>query len=171
MSTQVPGRLCLLPLRRHGQVVAHAIVDASDYEALCVFRWYLDKDGYAVKSVRLDGQTRTIGLHRDVLGLTRGDGLVADHINRDKLDNRRCNLRALTKEQSAQNRGARVRSRSRFRGVNYVPTTGRWIARVRIGNPGRLHNLGTFETEDEAAEAAVAFRSEHMPYSVEGVAA
>ena len=46
-------------------------------------------------------------LHREVLGLTPGDGLETDHRNGDRLDNRRSNLRVATRAQNAQNVPAR----------------------------------------------------------------
>lgn len=163
----------LIPITaiRPFRIVAWAKVDDADYDRLVLWRWHLDKDGYAQRGFRdASGVNHSIRMHRQVLGLQVGESdLVGDHINRNRLDNRRANLRVLTREQSAQHRGARRRSRSRFRGVNFVPTTGRWIARVRLGS--KLHNLGTYDSEEHAARVAAEFRREHMPYAVEELAA
>ena len=74
---------------RDGSVVGHTLIDDADAR-LADFTWRLGRTGYAVRW--RDGGT--IYLHREVLGLERGDGLEADHVNRDRLDNRRANLRA-----------------------------------------------------------------------------
>lgn len=161
-----------IPINSRTGIVAHALVDDEDFERLSRFRWHFDGDGYPNSHERLGvNRSRVVRMAREVLGLEPGDGLIADHINRDKLDNRKQNLRVVTVAESAQNRGPRKRSRSRFRGVNYVAPSGKWIARVRLGNPGKLHNLGTFDSEEEAARAAADFRRQHMPYSNEDVAA
>lgn len=52
----------------------------------------LQPDGY----VQFCKDGKQTSLHRMVMGLTRGDGKHVDHINGDKLDNRRCNLRIIT---------------------------------------------------------------------------
>jgi hypothetical protein len=81
-------------------------------------------------------------LHRHLLGLTKGDGMMVDHVNRNGLDNRRTNLRLATPQQNAANvvrtRGIRKRN-------------GRWHAHIR--DDGRQRYLGSFETEREAEEA------------------
>lgn len=156
-----------LPLYANGlRVVGYAKVDDIDYERLMLWRWALSKDGYARRAfLTKDGKNVTVMMHRQILGLAPGEQFYGDHANRDKLDNRRANLRICSPQESAQHRGARKHSRSRFRGVNYVTTTGKWIARVRLGT--RLHNLGTFTDEEEAARVAAAFRREHMPFSIE----
>lgn len=156
--------------RRDGSVRAFALVDDEDYESLARWRWSADADGYAIRTWRdADGRGHTVRMHRAVLGLQLGDPRLVDHINRDRLDNRKQNLRFTDRIGSAQNRGPRTRNHSsRFRGVSFVPATGHWIARVRLGNPGTLHNLGTYLREEDAADAAARFREEHMPFAVEG---
>ena len=162
----------LIPIYgKGGCVVAQSKVDETDFAALNRCRWHLSSDGYAQRSWRrADGTTRTVTMQRQILGLQQGERLYGDHINRDRLDNRRRNLRAVTPEQSAQNRAERATSLTGHRGVNFVKTTGKFIARVRIGSPGKLYNLGTYSTAEEAARIAAAFRAEHMPFSEEAAA-
>src|SRR5262245_16821392 len=59
-------------------------------------------------------------------------GLVVDHIDRDKLNCQRANLRMLTLRQSNQNRGPRAGSRSGLRGVNWSESDQRWRAIVTL---------------------------------------
>lgn len=97
-----------------------------------------------------------------MLGLVKGDGLFADHINGDKLDNRRENLRILTPGQSASNvAGDHDAIYSQHRGVDFHRPSRRWRARVRD------KHVGYFATEDEAAVAARDARATMMPFSVE----
>lgn len=100
-------------------------------------------------------------LHRWLLGLTRGDGMIGDHINGDRLDNRRANLRVVTPGGSSQNR--RGYARSGYRNV-YRSRSGRWEAKCKIDRTPVY--LGTFDTPEEAARVAAAWRSANMPYAV-----
>ncbi len=159
----------LIPLRaRDGSIRAHAIVDSTDAAWLNQWRWSLCA-GYASRkesrSVSDRPHARTLLMHRVLLGLTAGDPREVDHINRDKLDCRRANLRAVTKAQNRQNVPGRSGGTSRHRGVFFEKKSGKWRAQVQVA--GHIHILGSFTTEDEAARVATAFRATHMPYSME----
>lgn len=156
-----------LPLRnRRGQIVAHAIVDDSDFDAVAAFRWHRDDKGYARRYERLsDGRKAAVFLHRAVLGLSRGDGLEVDHVNRTPLDNRRANLRVATRQMQMLNRGSHRGSSSRYRGVTWQADKGKWRARVRYGS--RSVPLGYFDSEEEAGRAAAAWRATHLPFITE----
>jgi len=152
-----------LPLRdRHGSVRAHAVVDAADYEWASRWRWWLTNWGYAKRDERIGGRRRAILLHRELLGLAPGDGLEGDHINGDRLDNRRSNLRVVTRAGNQQNRHYGFGASS-YRGVSWHKPSGRWRAGAQLG--GKQRHLGLFILEEDAAAAAAAFRAEHMPYS------
>jgi muconolactone delta-isomerase len=80
--------------------------------------------------------------------------MVVDHINGDTLDNRLENLRLATTAQNAQNK---TRSgRSRHVGVYYNQAKGKWQAQIQMN--GHKRNLGRFDSEEEAAQAALAAR-------------
>lgn len=145
---------------RDGAVIAWALIDDDDSWA-ADHEWQL-RSGYASRCE--NGQT--VFLHREILGLprVRRDRVVGDHINRDPLDNRRANLRAITHAEDKQNRRAWGRGSS-HRGVNR--SRDKWTAQVQVA--GVRHYLGQFDSEGEAAHAASDFRAEHMPYSDEAV--
>lgn len=90
------------------------------------------------------------------------DGLQVDHVNGDRLDNRRANLRLVTQAQNSQNHGARGGA-SLFRGVYWHSQRQRWMAQVKMA--GKRHYLGLFDSEQAAARAAADFRRAHMPYA------
>jgi hypothetical protein len=153
-----------IPLRRRdGAVRAYAKIDYED-AALAELRWSWGAQ-YARRTVREDGGFRLYILHRVILGLAHGDPREGDHINLDKLDNRRSNLRIVTGAQNRQNRPSSAGSSSRFRGVFWHKHKRRWVAMVWVGP--KAHWLGAFHSEEEAAAVASRFRSIHMPYSAE----
>ena len=103
-------------------------------------------------------------MHRFILGLEPGDKLVSDHINANRLDNRRNNLRVGDYALNAQNTAGRTDRQGRYRGVGWDEKNKKWMAFGRAD--GRFKNLGRFADEDEAARVADAFRREHMPWYV-----
>lgn len=143
-----------LPLKdRSGKLKAYALVDAEDKWAT-EHRWHMCA-GYAARSV-WDGERNTlIYLHRQILGLEPGDGVDADHMNRDKLDNRRANLRAVSHRENQHNMPAMPRHRtkpSQYRGVSWRDDTQKWTARCQVD--GQMHRFGCFDSEEDAAQAA-----------------
>ena len=75
-----------------------ATVSPEDYAFLMRYSWYY-RDGYALSKVN----GKEVRMHRLVMGVTNPDDIV-DHINRNRLDNRRENLRVLNYLQNANNR-------------------------------------------------------------------
>ena len=140
---------------------ARLIIDAIDEPLLAQYSFNLNKNGYYRTNVRLsNGKRMTKYLHQLILG-DAPDGMVVDHINRDKNDNRRANLRFVTVQQNGQNQGLRKTSLSGFRGVSFHRPMKKW--RARCG--GKY--LGCYLTKEEAAAVAKAARRVTMPHSEE----
>ena len=156
-----------IELRRPaGLPPAYAVVDAEDVAFLSAWPWRLDSNGYAALTVRRGSSLTKLFLARMLMGCVPGDGLFVDHINRDRLDNRRANLRIVTPAESCQNKSSHAHS-SRFRGVSLIRRSSRWRAEAQVD--GRRYGIGVFATELEAAEAARAWRISHMPFSAEDI--
>lgn len=158
-----PSRVAVLPLRnRLGKVIAYALIDAADADQMGQWRWTLNTNGYVWRSV--NGGRRHVYLHRSLMEREPGDGLFVDHVNRDKLDNRRENLRVVTPAESRQNTPS-LGGTSGHRGVSWDRHRGKWKAAAQLDR--RMHHLGRFDTEDEAAEAVRRWRAKHMPFATE----
>lgn len=152
----------LIPLRRRGgDIVAHAIVDVADEHLVRGHGWSMHKEGYA--HARIGG--RLVLMHRHILGLTVGDRQMTDHRNRNRLDNRRLNLRLCTRALNMQNQGSNRGSTSRFRGVSWDKARCQWRSYAQVD--GILHDLGRFDDERVAAKVASRFRKQHMPFAIE----
>lgn len=150
---------CIEVPAKRGPEYVTVLMDQSDYEALEGRKISIGSHGYGQIWVGLPSRVQV--LHRWILGLTKGDGLIGDHINRNRLDNRRVNLRVVDPSGSSQNVSGR--GKSRFRGVH--PTrAGRWVARVKYQHKNYI--VGTFDSEEDAAKAAEAKRREVLPFYV-----
>lgn len=156
----------LVPLlARDGSVRAYALVDAADAEWASQWAWRMTTWGYAVRSEKVDGRQHTVWMHRDLLGLADGRTPEVDHINRNKLDNRRANLRTVTHAQNGQNFPSRRGSSSVYRGVYWDASRGKWHATIRVNN--KSVHVGRFSSETEAAEASRVARKLWMPFATE----
>lgn len=127
-------------------------VDDEDYERLRIYSWHISTRGYAMRFPYENGHRIGIMMHRFILGIDRGDHRIIDHVNGNKIDNRRCNLRICTKAQNGYNQKAQRTNTTGYKGVMRHKQTGRYIA--QIGHEGKKIHLGSFST---AAEAYAAF--------------
>ncbi|MCA7083411.1 HNH endonuclease [Cupriavidus sp. DB3] len=131
---------------------AEVIVSDEDYAALSRHKWHLDIDGYARSNVPSDVRRQTqIHMHRVIAGLARGDRRYVDHINGNKLDNRRENLRICSGAENGWNVRLSKRNSSGYKGVSFEKRSGKW--QVRIRQKGKQIFLGYYEFPEEAAHA------------------
>jgi len=101
--------------------------------------WLHKSSGYMASKIK--GKFTT--LHRLILGFPEG---FVDHINRDKLDNRRANLRVVCYTLNIVNRGVQKNNRSGHPGVFWLAKNRAWI--VGISKP-RIH-LGSYKKFSDA---------------------
>jgi hypothetical protein len=151
--------------RRDRSISGYALVDISDAHRVSEYKWHINANGYAATTTRINGQWVNIGMHRMILGLQPGEKWCGDHINRDRLDNRRINLREVTRTTNAQNRTPYRGTSSKYRGVSFRKDRGCWVAYVYAD--GKRMHLGFFDKEDDAAEASRSARSSLLPYSTD----
>lgn len=147
-------------------------VNAADYDWLRQWKWKrADRGGYPIRTK--DSRS----MHRLLLELEVGDRRQGDHKNGNVLDNRRDNLRIVTYAQNRQNEKPRKTyagkaPKSKYRGVFYRsaafiakrPNGKHWFVKHRLD--GRECFGGSFNTEEEANEAAIEWRKENMPFAV-----
>lgn len=126
-----------------------ALVDDEDYERLSQYKWCYTALGYARRQDYSTGRQITVLLHRQVMGLEHGDPRQVDHINRDRLDNRKANLRLASQRVNTHNRPGWTGRTSRYKGVCWNGT--KWQAGIKVN--GKSYHLGMFDSEWEAAEA------------------
>lgn len=138
-----------IPLTR-GKVT---LVDTMDYSMLIKYKWMFH-GGYA----RRVEKGQTVHLHRFIMRCPYD--LEVDHINRNKLDNRRANLRIVTRQQNMCNKSSYKESSSIYKGVTWHKKDKIWHAQIRFNN--RIHYLGSYEEEVIAAYAYNIFAKKYF---------
>lgn len=127
------------------------IVDLIDVD-LANVKWSFSH-GYAARNVAEDGRKVHCRMHRVILERKLGrpirENLHVDHINGNSLDNRRENLREVTRSQNMQNTRARGNRTTHYKGVRHLDT-GVWEARIGTSTH---ETLGYFDTAEDAAFA------------------
>ena len=126
----------------------YTIVDDEDWLFLVGFTWSISNSGYA--QTRIDGKKQY--MHQIVaerVGIDCSNEI--DHVNRNKLDNRRCNLRAATSSQNSCNSKRHCDNTSGIKGVCWHKSGQKWAARIMV--EGKHIHLGLFNTKEAAAFA------------------
>lgn len=127
--------------------------DLEDYDLIKNILWKTDECGYArgydVKTKRL------VRMHKIITNTDEDE--IIDHINRDKLDNRKENFRYATKSENRINSKTRTNNTSGIQGVRYEE--GKW--RVRIFVNGKNIHLGMFDDFDEAVKVRLMAEKEY----------
>lgn len=124
------------------------LVDDSDYDWLNQWKWHYKTCGYAARSVTVNGQSKKIYMHRQIMNAQTGQ--VVDHCNGDGLDNRRNNLRIVTVAQNVRNRRP-VKNHNSYKGIYWHKGNKKWHARIQF--EGRRFELGYYHDADMAARA------------------
>ena len=122
-----------------------AIVDNEDFEYLNQWKWFINGNGYAVRTeyTKLGFKKykrERVYMHRVVNDTP--DSLQTDHINHNPLDNRKINLRSVTNQQNAFNASLNKANTSGTKGVSWSMERKKWCAYIHIN--GKAIPLGRF---------------------------
>lgn len=148
---------------KDGSLRAITDVDDDDYETLAAYRWYLRPAGYAARQIWVPelGRQQTILMHRELCGLSVGDTHLVDHIDRNKLNNCRSNLRVVDRAGNAQNYPKRREASSIYRGVSWHKGHQKWAAYGQVDKV--FYRLGEYDDEEIAGQVAREWRKINMP--------
>lgn len=130
--------------RVNGQIKPWTIagnIQTKGYVMLCIN--YIRHLGHRLAWLYMTGNWPTKGI---------------DHIDGNRSNNKFTNLREATCKENCENRGLSKTNKSGFRGVNFHPTSKKWLARV--GHNYKQVYIGLFDTAEEANIAAIAKRAE-----------
>lgn len=120
-------------------------VDDEDYDYLNQYTWYLHIKGYA--GARKDGKYCL--MHRLILNPPKGK--MCDHIDGNKLNNTKKNLRIATNKENLRNRSKQKNNTTGYKGVHFCKARNKYQAQITIDK--KFHFLGYFHTPEEAYKA------------------
>lgn len=122
-----------IPLKNNkGEIVDYAIVSEEDFEHLDKFKWCKNNDGYVVGKIN----RKSYRIHRYIMIIILGIELthkqLVDHINNNKLDNTRDNLRVVTNSENSRNRQKQKNASSKYIGVCFAKDKNKWQTNIQI---------------------------------------
>lgn len=123
------------------------ICDTEDWEYLKQYKWFLSKRGYIVTNRNIDGYGGRF--HRIIMKASKE--FVVDHKKRNKLDNRKSELRITSQKENVRNSGIKNTNKSGYKGVHFNKNAGKWEAYI-TADYKKIY-LGLFESIDKAADA------------------
>ena len=124
--------------------VGRAIIDLDDLNKVKNYRWHMTHKGYIVTKLN----NKDIRLHRYIMDCP--NGMVVDHINGCKYDNRKTNLRVCTQTENNRNRNKYKKNASSiYKGVFYDKKKGKWRALIQINKKSK--HIGYYDSELEAS--------------------
>ena len=109
------------------------LIDAKDLSTVSLHKWSVENSGYIQTTIN----GKHVRLHRYLLN---EPDLYVDHINGDRTDNRRKNLRCCSNKENCRNQGLSSRNTSGFKGVSFDRRRGRYSASITVD--GNSHFLG-----------------------------
>jgi hypothetical protein len=129
-----------------GQV---ALVDDEDFEYVNQFKWCFSNKGYAVRSMGKWPHQKSIRMHRVITNCP--DNREVDHVNKNKLDNRKTNLRICNRSENNSNKLKYRNNKSGYKGVDFYAPLNKY--RAQIKKDGKKIHIGYYDSPLEAASA------------------
>lgn len=146
-----------------------ALVDDEDFDVINKYKWtasvYKSGRVCAVRAIKKDGKWTSLLMHRAIL-MAPGD-MDIDHINHNAIDNRKTNLRIVTRQDNAKNKALSSTNSSGNCGVYWDSANQKWRAQLTIN--GRLKSLGRFLLKEDAISAWESAKFEHYYHKNHGI--
>lgn len=124
--------------------------DLDDYTLIKGYCWCIDREGYVSTNLWDDDKKKSIRMHRLIVNVSSKKDEI-DHINNNKKDNRKCNLRIVTRSQNGMNRGLQSNNKTGVTGVTFYEPYDKWNSQIALN--GRHINLGYFSDFEDAVKA------------------
>jgi hypothetical protein len=148
---EVRGETTVIFIEHKGEV-HECLIDTVDLPKVNIKgTWFLKNHGYIMTQVRRNGGRDSVLMHRAIVGEENiPEGMEIDHQNRNKLDNRKNNLRVVTPLENKQNKG-QYKRRSKLPAGVYK--NGKYFRVLWVVN-GEQKYFGSYKTLEEATKKA-----------------
>ena len=119
--------------------------DLEDYDKIKNYCWRIDDNGYVMTDIRENGVRCVVGIHRIITDCP--NDLMPDHIGgrHSKNDNRKSNLRIVTKQQNTMNVPIRKNNVSGVTGVSFNRNWNKWVAQIVFNGENHQKGFDNFE--------------------------
>lgn len=126
-----------------------ALINDDDFTHISKYTWR-EKHGYAVTDIWNKRQKKKIMVSMHRLITAASNGVLVDHVNRNRLDNQRENLRICDHQKNQANKAPR--GKTKIKGVEFRnDRKASWRARLKYNNENI--ELGYYDNRYEAAKA------------------
>lgn len=146
-KVELEGNIAVITIKRSNGDIRF-IIDDKDLGKVSKYTWWYIEDRKQIYSLKhVNGKRVYVWLWRYLLDAPKG--LDVDHINRNRLDNRRINLRLCTRSQNLRNQPRKHNNSSGFKGVH--KHRDKWTA--CIWSLGKYYYIGQYDNPVDAARA------------------
>lgn len=151
------GNICYIYLVGSMDV---AVVDSDDYDKVKEYTWWKNNDGYIMCN------TEKVGIHNIVMDITKHSfNAEVDHINRNKWDNRKCNLRVVDRQINNLNRNKNKNNTSGYKGVAWHSQNKKWRAYIMLDH--KQISLGLYNDKEEAHKVRLEYENKLLSDLIE----
>jgi hypothetical protein len=142
----------ILWVKKNGKEIK-TLISTKYIDTIMNFNWFImgqtaTQQGYVGFSRRIKGRTIYYKLHRLILEV-EDEKVFVDHINRDRFDNRKCNLRIATRSENSRNMSKQKLTKHKYKGIR-ITNSGKFECTIFVN--GKPIYLGCFLTELEAVK-------------------
>ncbi|MBK5239868.1 HNH endonuclease [Clostridium sp.] len=138
----------MLLYNKKGDVINETIFDEEELDTVKKYKWGMSGNGYVTS--RINGQI--IYLHRFLTGVT--EEFFIDHIDRNRLNNLKANLRTCTNQENLRNTSLSKNNTSGQVGVHWESRRKHWVAIIETDYKKSLY-LGSFDNLEDAIIARI----------------
>lgn len=130
---------------RQEEEVGRAIIDLEDLSLIKEYKWYLNRVNNFVYA---DTGSNSLYIHRLLMNVVFDNNFYVDHVDRNRLNNKRLNLRVCSNIENCRNRGKKGDCSSEYIGISWVKDKKRWFSYIWIEY--KRISLGKYKTIEGA---------------------